>query len=416
MSQQPALFSSKLLQSGILVFFKLAIFSGSTHFSTAGEPFAAKAPPDKNPPVEETAPASRWIFRFGLGAAYRGLGDIGFETGSYSRAALLPSLRMSAWGGPGGAGAVDAFANRTYADGFVFLDDNTARPGSFLPGTTAYWGYENASQVRGGSLFYTAPGSSSTAASSTSRSRDPVPFTDDLDGVSPVLQFDVVYDLTQDLKLGGSLGFLFGSFDTAHSLSTFQATQTLRTFAWSLTDEYDLQGVIPPAAPYSGPYDHPGTSPLIDNLPTRRQIGSHPAGTETVSYFNQIRESLDLETYTFSLGPVAEWHHGRLRLAGGLGFAATVAHWDADFQETLHRQRGGRRETVARWQDTASDTEILGGFYLQGAVGVEITPRWGVSFFGRYDWSETLRGSVGPSDFQADLTGYTLGGQLTFTF
>lgn len=382
----------------------------------AGEPLAAKAPSDKSATLEETAPASRWAFRLGLGAAYRGLGDIGFDTGSHSHAALLPVPHSRAWGGLGGAGPADAFADRTYLDGFVFLDDNTARPGSFLPGTTAYWGYENASQVQNGSLHFNGGASASTAASQSFRSREPGHFTDDLDGASPVLQFDAVYDLAQNLKLGGSLGFMFGSFDTAHSLSTFQASQTLRTFAWSLSDEYDLQGVIPPSAPYSGTYDHPGTSPLIDNLPARRQIGSHPAGTETVSYFNQIHESLDLETYTFSFGPTTEWHRGRFRLAGGLGFAATVAHWDADFQETLYRQRGGRRETVARWQDSASDTEILGGFYLQGAVGIEITPRWGLSFFGRYDWTETLRGSVGPSDFHADLTGYTLGAQLTFTF
>ena len=45
-----------------------------------------------------------------------------------------------------------------------------------------------------------------------------------------------------------------------------------------------------------------------------------------------------------------------------------------------------------------------------------ITENWLFSAFGRYDWSDSLSGSVGSSSFSVDLSGYTLGGAFTFAF
>ena len=98
--------------------------------------------------------APGWEWRLSAGPAYRHFGGVDFDTGFYSTAAMFPVLvpQLSAGRADSlealGLGSTSAFADRTYGDGFVFMDDNTSAPNSFLPGTTASWGYQNDSQVQ----------------------------------------------------------------------------------------------------------------------------------------------------------------------------------------------------------------------------------------------------------------------------
>ena len=105
----------------------------------------------EKPSASDTPNSDSTKFKFSIeiGNAYRTFGDVTFKTGSYSKPSDLPQL-VPPSGVAAPYGPATGFADRTYGDGFVFRDINTQDPASFLPGTTAFWGYQNNSQVQGG--------------------------------------------------------------------------------------------------------------------------------------------------------------------------------------------------------------------------------------------------------------------------
>jgi hypothetical protein len=382
----------------------------------AGGGGKAPAKSDRStPPPSDTG---KWRWNVQAGAAYRHFGGVDFQSGSLSSAALLPALRPRLGGGLGNRstiGSATDFADRTYQDGFVFKDDDTTRLDSFLPGTTAYWGYQSASQVQGGSLHYRG-GTTRSSQQQESEASFAEDWSGDLDGFAPVLELEALRLLTPHLSLGGTFGFMFTSLDAAHSATTFRASRQLTESALSVTDSYDLQGVIPPAAPYAGTFTHPGTAPLIDNIPSRRTQQEVGADSQSATFFNTVDETFGLDLSTLSLGPTLQWEQGRLSFTGRLGLALNIARWKAGAVERLYQDSGGTRTQLRRWDHHSSGTDVLPGFFLQAAAAYQFHPAWSISVFGRRDWSETLRGTVGPSSFSADLSGYTVGAVIVKTF
>jgi hypothetical protein len=63
-----------------------------------------------------------------------------------------------------------------------------------------------------------------------------------------------------------------------------------------------------------------------------------------------------------------------------------------------------------------SGADVLFGYYLQGSVGYQINDSWTIEANTRYDWNESLRESVGDSDFDLNLTGLTLGVGANYSF
>ncbi len=325
---------------------------------------------------------------------------------SAGRADSLEALRL---------GSTSAFADRTYGDGFVFMDDNTSAPNSFLPGTTAHWGYQNDSQVQSGSLAYHGGEYATTDASSGSTT---LPGARDagLSGASLALQLDALLTLNDRLRVGGTAGYFFTPMDVSRSVSTFSGFLRLDEKAFAVTDIYNLQGVIPPLAPYAGTLNQSGPAPLIDNIPSQRLITEVAASSQTAAFINRVDESLDLGLHTLSLGPTVEYAVGRFSFTGSLGLGLNIASWDASFQESLSQTTNVNTSEVRSWREHRSKTDVLPGFFIQGSAAYQLSDQWSISAFGRYDWNETLHGSVGPSTFSADLSGYTLGGFLTFNY
>ena len=362
-----------------------------------------------------------WSWRASAGPAYRKLGGVSFDTGTFSNRAmfqaLVPRLSAGRAANPGetGIGPADRFADRTYRDGFVRRDGATENPNSFLPGTTAYWGYENNSQVQGGSLLYNG-GEYATAAANSGSEANSGDWRDDLENGAFALELDMIRPLGGDLKWGAGFGFIFTPMDARRSVSTFSGFLSLNEQAFGVTDLYNLQDVVPPAAPYAGTFDHPGTAPLIDNIPSARLINRIAAEGQRADFKNVVNQEFDLGLYTFSIAPVLEWQRGRFSFSGRAGLALNIANWDASFHERLLRRRSGTTREIASWQRRRSGTDVLPGFFLQAAAAYQINDRWSVSVFGRYDWNESLRGSVGPSSFSADLSGGTMGTFITFNF
>jgi hypothetical protein len=404
--RNPSVFRIGLVQALILL---------SSQFSNAGQ----EAKDSLSQAKPQSSRSIQWNFR--VGAAYRNLGDIDFNSGAYSSPGLLPTLQPILGAGRAsgidelGVGALGAFADRSYVDGFVFIDGATADPSSFLPGTTAYWGYQSDNQVRNGSLYYSG-GEYSTFSSQSSNSSTPSDWSSGIDGASPVLELEGLLPIDDHWSVGGAVSFLFISADSSNSATSFRALRSMSESSFAVNDRYDLQGVIPPLAPYGGTLISPGTAPLIDNIPTERIISQTGDSIQTANFFNEVSESIKIHLYTLSLGPTLHYDTDKFDFSGGLGLAVNVADWNSSFDEKLNQTSGGSTTELRKWRDRSGDKEILPGFYVQGSAGYQITDHWQFSVFGRYDWSESLEGNVGPSSFSAELGGYTLGGSVTFTF
>lgn len=360
------------------------------------------------PPLEEPTASPR-AFRFSAGWMYRSLGGVEFQPGSRSQSVRLPSLFGSASLREPAIGAADGFADRLYDDGFVRVDQGTATDGS-----TAYWGYDSSSQVQGEFLDFHANGRRSEAGGSSSYAA-PDPWGFDADGGAPVVALDWSRAVGPRWALGVQAQWSFLGVDGNHEDTNFTATQSGAEYALGFVDRYALQGMIPPLAPYQG--SPAGNGPLLDNIPASRSRSESMQSGGQALFFNDLRESLDVEVHTLSLGPTLAARLGPSEVQLSAGFAANITQWDASHRETLQVSRdGGRATRLTQWEEHSSDTDILAGFYIQGAVSLPLTERLSLAAFGRYDWSQSLDGTVGPSSFSVDLGGWSVGALIGISF
>jgi hypothetical protein len=372
----------------------------------AGE--SAKAP--KAPLLEDPAAApSRNHFRISAGWMWREIGDVRFVSGSRSRFESLPSLFGRPQSHPAAVGPPNAYGERRYRDGYVGVDAGTANDGA-----TSFWGYNHSSQVSGDEIRFQANGSSNVVESRREVAPEAA-WEEDGGGHAPVIQLDWGHDLSPALTLGFQAGWSLLQTDSAHRNSDFSAWQRSGSFHRSVTDTYNLRGIIVPQAPYAGA--GLGFGPLLDNIPASRSSRDTAGPARQAHYFNDLHQSLDLNLNTLSLGPTAAFRANRFEFQAAAGLALNIASWDADHRETLYLSRnGGKPSAVKQWSSHASDTDILPGFYLQGGAGCQLTPRLSLHAIARYDWSDKLEGSAGPSTFSVDLSGWSAGVVLGFRF
>ena len=94
-----------------------------------------------------------------------------------------------------------------------------------------------------------------------------------------------------------------------------------------------------------------------------------------------------------------------------------IADWDAKRSDRLIQvTNGGTPVDVGSARFHNSGTDLLFGFYLQGSLGYQLNDSWSVEANARYDWNESFRDSVGGSNFDVDLTGFTLGAGANYSF
>ncbi len=361
------------------------------------------------PPVSLATERSH--FRIGAGAAYRSLGGVNFTTGSRSGNLKLPFLAAALGRRFSQVGSAEEYADRDYRDGFVHQDGGTQGDGS-----TWNWGYSNGSQQAGDTLTFHGQGNSFTQGSRSRSDTDPGAWGVDGDGAVPVVQLDWEYDLRPQMTLGVSLQYSFLAFDGRNSGQSFSASQEQVSQKLNVTDVYDTTGIIVPMSPYEGSHDGPG--PLLENKPlTRGHKPGRVFDRSTVSFYNQIEESLDVQLHHFSIGPTVGTKLGPVALTFGAGLSLNIADWTATHTETLYVKQDGKAERIyQRWSDRASHTNVLPGFYGQFSAHLPLTKYLSFSAFGNYDWSQRLTGQVGPSHFSIDPSGWTVGAMLGAAF
>ena len=368
----------------------------------AGE--SSKEPLPSPPP-----PASPDHFQISAGWMWRQAGDVRFTSGSQSGSLGLLSRFGSSRRSDPPIGEAGSYADRRYADGYVGVDGGTVNDGA-----TSLWGYDNASQVEGDTIRYHA-GGSRRAVSSGRVAGPEEDWEGDDGGNAPVVQLGWWREVAPHVSLGAQLQWSFLQLAGEHRNSNFTAWQQQDSFSRSFTDTYNLQGIKVPQAPYAGA--GLGFGPLLDNVPAGRDFRESGDGRDRADYFNDIRQSLDLNVNTLSLGPTVALRSAAWVLQANAGFALNIVDWDAYQQETLYLSRnGGPAKTVREWRSHKSGTDFLPGVYLQSAATVQLTPRLAFTAFGRYEWSQKLEGTVGPSSFSIDLTGWSAGLMLGLNF
>lgn len=365
---------------------------------------------DKNAPAP---PLSEWPrqggdprFRIGLGVQWRSIENISLHISPQANLRRFGRFvpPASAHHPPNGtAGKADS---HRYDDGFVYPDAGTP-----LDGTTWWWGYERADQVRGDSLVFVAHGTSTE--SSTHATHQSIDRDANEDGIGPVLEMGADWHLNPAWTIGADFSFSWFDLDTRQQGALASLTQESVTHRSTEIDTFDLGGVIPPQPPYSGTFDGPG--PVIDAAPERRTQAqvSQRLNARLVS---EAETSLSADIWNFSLGPSLAWHPGRFSLRAGIALELDVISWKQATTEAASLHTAGRSRILREWTDTDSSTSVVPGIGLGASARWQITPHFDVTAFAKWRSMDALEFEFGRTQTSIDTSGFATGITLGFSF
>jgi hypothetical protein len=358
------------------------------------------------PPVAAPQPWS-----LAAGPIFRKIGEIDFRTGISP--GMIPNLfGADTFTEPPGIGPLGATADRTYDDGFVNIGAGT--PGT---GLTTFWSYDRANQVQGDNLVFSRTGGErrdvtmqNTAAATG--------WDSDADWeAGPFLELTYSVPIRTNLTGGFALNFSSVNLGGAQSgLNTLSQFQQLDIYDVTALDTFGLNGIVPPAPPYAGSFDGPGA--LLGNVPDSRTFPEALASTTTAPFIDSVHDHLDVDLYTLGLGGSLTWTpRPQFLLSAQAGLAINLADWSAQRDEVITRSNNGGPAGLFSSRTVQSDErEVLAGFYLQGNAAWMLSEHWAIQGFARYDWNQDLDGSVGPSSFNVDLSGWSIGAGARLSF
>jgi hypothetical protein len=215
----------------------------------------------------------------------------------------------------------------SYSDGYV-RTDSTGNAG----GLTTNWGYQSADQVSDGSLFLRGSQDGSLGSDTGSDFNH---------------GFELLYGRYVGTLGKGRWGIDFGFNLTAVDIGAAYSAPRGVLFA----DGFALGGIVPPLAPYNGPFT---AGPGVPLLPA--------TGTATPVI---VANQLDSTLYGFKVGPFWEVPlSDRITFGVGVGFTLVVADTDYSFTDTY----GGIQR-----RGSASRTEALPGGYASATLAFRLT-------------------------------------------
>lgn len=357
--------------------------------------------------LDPVLPAPDRQARWSLGTrlSWRNIGSVRFDTAASSL--TVPRLYgMSSFTPPPGIGPETGLVARNYDDGFV-----NPGPRAGATGRTTDYGYDEQRQIEGSDLVFSATGGErrvvTDALSSSTTGWD-----DDREWeISPYLSLSRLTDYGNGWSVGPSFHFSFTNVDGRQgNLSTLAASERLDVYDVRAIDRFDSTGLRLPNAPYVG---SPGAiAPLLPIEPFDRAFEDTLASSDLAIFSDSINESLDVNLFGLSVGGEAFYQpdNGRFLAGVGAGVVVNFADWEANRSDRLIQvTNGGAPVEIDAISFRNSGTDVLVGLYLEAVLRYQINQDWSVEANARYDWNESLRNSVGGSDFDVDLSGLTLG-------
>ena len=359
-------------------------------------------------PVPTQSSLGRWTI--GAGVSWRNIGEIGFRTGISDF--TIPGLFQPSSIPVPGIGPAEGPADRIYDNGFVRPDARATR-------TTDY-GYNELGQIQGDTLSFTASGGENQEVTRSSSAAQ-TEWNEDADRVSaPYLKLSYQSDLGSGWTAGPSINVSFAEINgSRRGLNTISAREQMDTFDITATDIYDVSGLdLPREVPYTGAPNI--VAPLIPNQPVAgSRLFTPTLRTSDLALWNDtIDETLDLDTWSLAFGAEASYRFdNRFYASLGAGFALNAASWKATRSNQLLQQINNGDPVVI--DSSSADnigSSILWGFYLQASAGYQLNESWSLEVNLRHDHTEDLSGSVGGSSFDVDLSGFSAGLGLGYSF
>ena len=359
-------------------------------------------------PVPTQSSLGRWTI--GAGVSWRNIGEIGFRTGISDF--TIPGLFQPSSIPVPGIGPAEGPADRIYDNGFVRPDARATR-------TTDY-GYNELGQIQGDTLSFTASGGENQEVTRSSSAAQ-TEWNEDADRVSaPYLKLSYQSDLGSGWTAGPSINVSFAEINgSRRGLNTISAREQMDTFDITATDIYDVSGLdLPREVPYTGAPNI--VAPLIPNQPVAgSRLFTPTLRTSDLALWNDtIDETLDLDTWSLAFGAEASYRFdNRFYASLGAGFALNAASWKATRSNQLLQQiNNGDPVVIDSSSADIIGSSILWGFYLQASAGYQLNESWSLEVNLRHDHTEDLSGSVGGSSFDVDLSGFSAGLGLGYSF
>jgi hypothetical protein len=265
---------------------------------------------------------------------------------------------------PSAGSAVD----RKYNDGFVNVDS------SHNAGAQTWnWGYQNASQVAGDTLLMHS--ASMSTVTTDGRNDDP----------NLGFEASFVRDLGHESwgRWGVKLAFGYTAMD-------FHSSDPMSANAQLITDTYQLHGVKPPVAPYSGSFGGPGA--VIGSSPTRSVSASDVAITGN--------RSLDATLYDLRLGPTLDLDIVKgLSLEVGGGLAVGIVDSTFAFSETTTTSAGSSLSSAS-----VHDTGVQIGAYAEAGLAYRLCTVASVFAGAQFQYLGDFNQNVAGRSVQLDLS------------
>jgi hypothetical protein len=303
-----------------------------------------------------TTAAAQSQWRFGAGYAPM----IGLKT-EFSGFGNFTNLFPVATPAPG----TDYF----YLDGSVQVDVS----GNF-GGLTSFWSYNNASQIDPaafggqGAVNYSTLSSSLTQAGKVSDSGVSAPASFEVFGYRDLGSVSISGVADRKGAWGVRVGLQYARVDQTNN---DRVTAEMTT----ITDSYNLNGVIPPLAPFTGAFDGGFGVPLLSDTPVRT------LGTTTAAISGSRRLDVHLSVAQFGSYlniPVSKDFD--VMIEGGV--LAGLASGTYDYTTTVAVPGVGTQTTTGR----NSENKLLPGFYTGLGVNGSINPRLSVQASARYQY------------------------------
>jgi hypothetical protein len=315
---------------------------------------------------------------------------------------------------PGDIGPPNAYADRTYDNGYVKRDPGTGNPDSVGgPNATWNWGFNNPGQYNGSAQTLTFQ--KTGAAGYTALANGSAQGSDDLLGAGLQVLGGLSLKQSGKWSVDLCLGFQAIWSDNAN-LSSSTYREDVRQI--NVTDTYNVSGIPPARFPasgfhgtYLGPFDTPPVipSPVIPNLPTSR---SSSAGAALSTSYNSIAFNIDQSLFQLSVGPRIGWAMSR-RLTLNVRPTVSMNIIDVDVnrsEQFVQDSAAGSRSVSQRWSDQNSQLEVLLGLGLSGGVDFDLGKGFFAGIFGGYEWVvDKANVSVGPNTVSLQASGFVAG-------
>lgn len=360
------------------------------------------------PPLLQPQASWNWTQSVSLGMGLSHVGRMSYSAGSRAAGFTYPSFVGSNSLVVPPVGNATVITSRTYDDGFVDLD-----PGTLNDGRTWHWGYQNAGQVGADSLTFHTTGSQSIRTD-TPTSVPSLSSTETVGAAQVHLDFNL---FPQEMNARGiQSGWLISvsalGIDDDYRSSDYSLVQRRDDYRLDYRDTFTLNGVVPPQAPYSGTAAGPG--PVIPNRPDNRVIDPVLINTTQATLTNHVSSSYDTSIISIGMGPSWRYRTDDVILELAAGASVSLYDWSASQRESVFVT--GQAAPVRTWRDRNSGVDANVGLFLRLAVHHQLTDRWSTNFFIQGHVASDVSFNVGPSSFDLDNKGFTLGWGIGLTF